>query len=146
MADYLSTQATKLAAVPLQRLATDELGGRIRVAYFDFTVPAGNVATAKTIELTRIPAGARLLGGKIAFEAMSTAGGTAQIQIGDGTTAAKYLGTTSVDTAGISDFGDTAALNYGEKLTSELVLTATTAGEAWAATKTLKGHVAYVLD
>lgn len=144
--DYQSDQVTKLAAVPPQRLATDEEGGRRRTAFAEFTVPAGNVAVAKTIAMLKLPAGARLLGGKIAFEAMSTAGGTAQVTVGDGTTAARFLGTTSVDAAGVAEIGNTVALDFGVKLTAETYIILTTAGEAWAATKKIRLTVDYVAD
>lgn len=146
MAVHKSTQETKRTGTPVKALATNELKGRVRLAYFDFTVPAGGAAVADVVQLTQIPKGGRIIGGALAFTAMSSGAGTAQVQIGDGTTADKYLGTTSVDAAGKATFADTAALNYGEEVAAETVVTATVAGEAWAAAAVLKGHVLYVLD
>ena len=146
MAVLKSDQITNLDAIPQVLGDPREFGGRIRTAYFSFTVPTGDAATSDTVQLTKVPSGARIMGGWFAAEAMTTAGGDASIQIGDGTTAAKYLGTTSVDAAAEADFAHTVALNFGEKLTSELVLTATVITEAWAATKKLTGWVRYVVD
>ena len=144
MAEFLSDQVTKLDASPREQLSTNELGGRVRQAFFNFVVPAGNAAISDTIVLQEVPAGARILGGKIAFEAMSTGAGAASVQLGDGTDATKYLGTTSVDAAGEADFANTVALNYGEKLTQKLRLTATVVTEAWAAGQRFTGHVLFV--
>ena len=146
MAVLKSDQITDLDKIPQVLGDPRDFGGRVRVAYFSFTVPTGDAATSDTVQLTKVPSGARILGGWFAAEAMTTAGGDASIQIGDGTTAAKYLGTTSVDAAAEADFAVTVALNFGEKLTSELVLTATVITEAWAATKKLTGWVRYVVD
>lgn len=141
-----STQETKRTATPPKPLNTNELHGRVRVGYFEFTTPTGGVAVNDTVALTTLPKGARILGGVLAFEAMSSAGGTSQVQLGDGTTADKYLGTTSVDAAGKSEFADTVALGFGQELAAETTITATAVGEAWAAAKKLAGWVRYVLD
>lgn len=146
MTAHKSTQETKRTATPPKMLGTDELGGRVRVAFFAFTVPTATVAADETVDLFTLPKGARLLGGQIAAEAMSTGGAAASIQIGVSGTPAKYLGTTSIDAAAISDFANTVALSYGELLSAETTIIATCKTEAWAATKILKGHVLYVLD
>lgn len=146
MAVHKSTQLANLALSPPVFGDASEGGGRVRKKWFDFTVPAGNAAVNDTVELLRIPKGSRILGGKIATDGMSSGAGAASIQLGDGTTATKYLGTTSVDTAGTSEFANTLALNFGEKLASELLLTATVITEAWAAGKLLKGYVEYAQD
>jgi len=146
MPDYQSDQLANRDAVPQVRNHPAESGGRKRTRHFTFTVPTGDVAVDKTIELGRIPKGAIILGGFFDAEAMSTAGGTAQVQLGDGTTADKYKGTTSVDAASQFDFANTIGLNYGEQLTAELVLTATVKGEAWAATKKIAGDIDYLHD
>lgn len=146
MAVHDSDQITKLNASPPERLPPNESGGRQRIIYFNHTVPAGNAAVSDTIRLQDIAAGDRIVGGFATWEAMSTAGGTAQMQLGDGTTADKYLGTTSVDAAGSTEFANSIALNYGEKVTSKFTLTATVLGEAWAAGQRISGHVKVVRD
>lgn len=146
MTAHLSTQATKRAAIPPRMLSTTESGGKVRVEYFDFTVPTATAAIADTIALVTLPEGARILGGIAVWDAMSSGAGTSQLQIGDGTTAAKYLGTTSVDAAGSADFAHTLALGYGTVPSAAVTLYATVAGEAWAADKVFAGHVLYALD
>lgn len=146
MTAYNSTQETKRTAIPPKPLDTNELKGRVRIAHFRFVVPAGNAAIADTVNLTAIPAGARIIGGNAAWEAMSTGAGTAQIQIGTSATANAYLDTTSVDAAGSAAFANTVALAYGTEVADETVIVATVAGEAWAAGKVLTGHLLYVLD
>lgn len=143
---FKSTQETKRTSTPPKMLATNEHGGRVRISYFDYTVPTATVAVNDTIDLVTLPKGARILGGHAAWEAMSTGAGAAGVTIGDGTTANKYLDTTSVDAAGSCTFADTIALNTGEVLTADTTLVAKGAGEAWAATKTFAGHVLWVLD
>jgi hypothetical protein len=146
MTAHKSVQQTKMTGVPQKALNTNELAGRVRVAYFSFTVPTATAAVNDTIDLTTLPKGARILRGHAAWEAMSSAGGTAQVQIGVSGTANKYLDTTSVDAAGSSAFADTVALNYGEELAAETTLVAKVLGEAWAADKKFVGHVLYVVD
>jgi len=140
MAVFKSDQITKLAAVPSSgTLDVDEGGGRVRAFGFKFTVPVGGVAIADTVQLCKIPAGARILGGVEIHDALAAAGGT--IALGDGTTAAKYMAATVVAAAGRTDFANTRALNCREKLAAELTLTATVAVAALLAGAVLEGHV-----
>lgn len=146
MPDHKSDQITKLEAGPRKFLPPDELAGRKRVSVFTFAVPAAGVAIAETVALCTVPEGARILGGHAAWEAMSTGAGAATMELGDGTTAAKYLEATDIDAAGSANFADTVARNTLEKLTDELTLTATASVEAWAATKKLVGWIEWTLD
>lgn len=141
---FLSDQLTNEALTPPTKTGPQYYGRRV-TKHFTFTVPTATVAVNDLVQLQKIPAGALLLGGFIAFEAMSSGAGDASVQLGDGTTATKYLGTTSVDAAGKATFGDTIALNYGELLTSELTLTAKGITEAWVAGAKLKGHIHYLM-
>lgn len=146
MTAHNSIQEAKRTGIPPKPLDTNELKGRVRLAHFRFVVPAGTAAVNDTVNLTQIPAGARIIGGHAAWEAMSTGAGTAQIQIGTAATANAYLDTTSVDAAGTVAIANTVALGYGAELAAETVIVATVAGEAWAAGKVLTGHLLYVLD
>jgi len=139
-------QSTQMQATALAPNDVNEAGGRLRVAVFEFTTPTGGVGVGDTVQLCKVPKGARIIGGHVDFGAMSSSTGTAQVKIGDGTTANKYLDTTSVDSAGQADFANTAALNMLSVTSSEETITATAAGEAWAAAKTFNGYVLYVLD
>ncbi len=148
MPEHYSTQITKINSVPIQFLPAIDQGGRVRIAFFEFTTPATGVAINDTIQLCKVPKGSRILGGAFANEAMSTAGGAAGVSLGDGTTADKYLAETSVDAAStdLVWFAKTIAKNFGETLAAELTLTATALTEAWAAAKKLWGFVLYALD
>lgn len=146
MTTYYSTQMTKKTASPPQKVEANEERGRVRMSFFDYTVPAGTVLTTDTIQLCEVPAGARLLGGWLATDALSSAGGTAGVSLGDGTTAAKYLSAADCDAAAQHDFAHTLALGFGDVLTEKLILTATPTGEAWAAAADLKGAIYWVMD
>lgn len=145
MATFKSDQITKLTQSLPNQLNPFESTQPDRVEVFTFTVPAGNAAVNDLIQLCEVPAGATLQGGYFVNEAMSTGAGDASIQIGDGTTADKYLGTTSVDAAStaLTWFGVTIAKDFGVVLTSKLTLTAKVITEAWAAGKKLQGKVFY---
>lgn len=144
MTAHKSDQATKRAAGKF--LKTNEFSGTRRVAFFKFTVPAGNAAATDTVELVTLPKGARILGGSYATEAMSTGAGTATLSIGDGTTANKYLDAANVDAAGNGAFAHTVALGFGSELAADTTFVATVGGEAWAAGKVLTGALEFVVD
>lgn len=144
--DHQSVQVAKLAANPPERLATDEQGGRKRVAYGFFTVPVGGVAIAETVAMCMVPKGARILGGQLASEAMSSGGAAASVQVGDGATAARFLGTTSIDAAAVAAFANTMALGFGTKLTADTWIVLTAVTEAWAAGQDIAVAVDYVAD
>ena len=146
MAEHKSDQVANTDSVPMVMNKPNVSHGNVRRQAFSYTVPAGDAAVADTIVLARVPLGSRIYGGVIAHEAMSSGAGDAGLQIGDGTTAAKYLGTTTVDAAGVITFGDTVALNFMEALTGELSVIATVTGEALLAGQTIKGYVEYMLD
>lgn len=146
MAVHKSDQITNLDATPRQQIKTNEWNGRVRVAYWSFATPAGTVAVNDTIELVKLPKGARILHGRAFWEAMSSGAGDASVQIGVSGTAGKYLGTTSVDAAGSAVFADTVALNSGEELAADTTIIATALTEAWAAGKKFNGYVLYVVD
>lgn len=146
MASHNSDQIAKLSATPRSLVKANEAHGRVRIAWWSFTTPAGGVAVSDTVSLVNIPQGARVVGGRIAWEALSSGGGTATVSLGVAGSAAKYLGATDADAAGGAEFGHTVALNHGDALTEDTILVATAGGEAWAASKVVKGYVLYVVD
>lgn len=146
MVAYNSAQMAVLAEHPPGRLTARDAHGTVRMAWFSYTTPAGGCAVDDTIALCRVPRGARLLGGHYTAEAMSSGAGDAAVKFGDGTTADKYLGSTTVDAAAAGSFNDTVARALGSTLSADLVLTATVTGEAWAAGKLLSGYLQYVTD
>ena len=56
-----STQYTKTLNTPSEKLDTNELHGRVRVAYADFTADAAQ----ETINMFKLPDGARIIGGRV---------------------------------------------------------------------------------
>lgn len=139
MADYKSDQYTNATAFPMTPTKSYEKGTKITVL-FTYTVPVGGITTTDRVALAVVPKWAVLMGGKIAQDALGNS-----ITLGDGTTANKYLASTSVASAGASAFADTLALYYQERLAAELVLWATPAVGAWTAGKILKGEITYMI-
>ena len=83
-----SVQAQKIANVPSEKVKTNELTGRVRVAFAEYEASAKQ----STINMFTIPNGARLLSGSVAYDAL---GSSTTISVGyaahtksDGTTEA----------------------------------------------------------
>tara|TARA_R100000388_G_scaffold27916_1_gene21713 strand:+ start:13 stop:462 length:450 start_codon:yes stop_codon:yes gene_type:complete len=81
-----SIQQAKIASTPAQKVKTNELTGRVRVAFAEYEASAEQ----STIHMFSIPNGARLLSGTVAYDAL---GGSTTISVGyaehtkaDGTT------------------------------------------------------------
>lgn len=147
MADYKGVELTQKDSSPQNLLKANESYGRVRMERFTFTTDASlGLATGEKVELVRLPAGARILEGHAAFEAMSSAGGTAGMLIGTSADDDRYLAETSVDSAGSTKFANTVALNHGEEVSVETSIYAKAATEAWAVSKQLNGYVLYVID
>ena len=151
MAQFNSDQVANFLAVPPVFIDPNEHGVP-RIARWSFTAPVGNLATASTVLLCIVPAGAAIIGGRRANDALSSAGGDASVQIGYSNrstpttivSATFFLGTTSVDAAGAGTFADTMALNYGYEPSVDIYLVATVVTEAWVAAGTFNGYVIYI--
>ena len=141
--DYKADQLTNSDIVP-RVMNNSNTDGRVYAKYFSYTIPAGNLAVGKTLELVRMRKGERILEGHFDNTALSTAGGTAGVTVGDGTTATKYKAETSVDGAGSFKFATTPAENQGQELSQDTSIVATVATEAWAAAGTISGYVLYL--
>jgi hypothetical protein len=83
-----SIQQAKIAATPSEKVKTNELAGRVRVAFAQYEASAEQ----STIHMFSIPNGARLLSGSVAYDAL---GSSTTISVGyaahtksDGTTEA----------------------------------------------------------
>ena len=141
--DYKSAQLTNADAVP-KVLNNPNTSGRVYCEYFSYTIPAGDLAVGKTLELVRLRKGMRPILGHLSCTALSTAGGTAGVLVGDGTTANKYMAETSVDAASNIIFLSKPAENRGVELTQDTSIVATVGTEAWAAAGTISGFVMYL--
>jgi hypothetical protein len=147
MTTFKSDQIAALDAAPPVVPKANERHGRLRLHYWSFTTAAGGgPAVNDTVVVARLPRGARILGGRAAAEAMSSGAGTAQVSIGLAGDAARYLETSSVDTAGGLSFADTVARNFGDELAADADVVATVSGEAWAASKKFDGYIVYAVD
>lgn len=143
MATVKSTQKTNRDATPIVKLDPMDVG-KVKVAFFEYTTPTGNLAIGDVIELVVLPANVRILTGYAAWEAMSSGAAVADVIIGISGATSRYLGVTSVDAAGSADFANTIALNFGDKRTAETTIIATAGTEAWIAAKKFFGYVLYV--
>lgn len=139
MADYKSDQYTNATAFPMTPTKSYEKGTKVTVL-FTYTVPVGGITTTDRVALCVVPKDAVLMGGKIAQDALGNS-----IVIGDGTTANKFLASTSVASAGAADFNNTLGTYYQERQSSELIIWATPAVGAWTAGKILKGEINYLI-
>ena len=154
MAFLNSDQMTSLLAAPPKRVQPNDLIGRVRIARWSFTVPAGGVPINDVIRLTKIPKGARIVGGREFHSAMSTGAGAATVEIGtyadDGVDTLldvdAFLAATSVDAAGQTDIANTLVLGALDQLAQDVIVGAKATVEAWAAAGSFEGYLLYVTD
>lgn len=156
MASFDSVQMAKLNATPVQHVRSDE-HGRVRRVTFAWESTA-TPAAADTINLCKLPPGARVLGGKMFWEANTA---TATLGVGISGTANKYTGTASLLTAaptqapaaggaggrdlvGDGTGGTIAAPIIGEVLTSAVTVIGTVAVATLAASKRIYGYLDYL--
>lgn len=139
MSDVKGDNISTLDTRPLEPLESSQWGGRVRCQMDVYE--ADNLASGSTIEIARIPAGARIL--PISCIAADALGSGVTVAAGDSGTAAKYLAATAMNTAGlVTRFNKVDAL--GVKLSSQETIKLTTGGAA--ATGTLRSFVFYTLD
>jgi hypothetical protein len=157
MSDYLtgftklSTALTNVDAVERTFLKPTSAGGRVRAAVFDFESTAATTV-GSTIGLVRLPKGAKILNIFMGWEAMSSGGGTADVDVGlytlDGTAinATLFATNENVDSAGTKlYYGVDATVGSDFYVTQvECILTLVVGGESLAADKYMKGYVLYV--
>ena len=145
-----STQYAKTLDTPSVKLDTNELHGRVRVAYADFTASAAQ----ETINMFKLPNGARIIGGRVNHAAL---GSSTTLSIGHaaydnaaGTTVAADVDEYKAAAAStsVSAFNIAATTALGENSVVDapdgLVVTATTAGAN--ATGLIEVQMTYVLD
>lgn len=157
MATVNSIQAQAIADFASQiygPLKPNQHYGRVRIAWFDYKSAASGPAVGDIIRLTKLPKGAKVIDYKIVTEAMSSGAGTAGADIGDDGDADRYEAARSFDAAAtitptsrIENTGDAVpAIGLGHELTTERWFQLTVTGEAFAASKQLRGYVAFVVD
>ena len=145
-----SVQYAKTLDTPSVKLDTNELHGRVRVAYADFTAAGAQ----ETISMFKLPNGARIIGGRVNHAAL---GSSTTLSIGHaaydnaaGTTVAADVDEYKAAAAStsVSAFNVAATTALGENSVVDapdgLVVTATTAGAN--ATGLIEVQMTYVLD
>jgi len=154
MATVYSTQKTKWSQnVPSEKIDTNELSGKVRVAYADYE--ASSLSSGDVIEMFNLPNGARVIDGYLAYDAL---GASTTLSVGyaahtdaDGATvsaaAAAYLAATSTASAGRTDVCATIALGSGSVTDADkdgVPVTVTMGGASGTGTIQLVIH--YVAD
>jgi len=145
-----SVQFGKTQDTPSVKLDTNELHGRVRIAYADFTANAAQ----ETINFFRVPNGARIIGGRVNHIAL---GGSTTLSVGHaayvnaaGTTVAadpdEYKAAAASTSVSAFNIAATTALGENSIVDAPegLVVTATTAGGN--ATGKIEVQMTYVLD
>ena len=145
-----STQFTKTLNTPSEKLDTNELHGRVRIAYADFTAAGAQ----ETINFFKLPDGARIIGGRVNHIALGSSttlsiGHAAYVNAAGATVAAdvdEYKAAAA--STSVSAFNIAATTVLGENSLVDapdgLVITATTAGAN--ATGLITVQMTYVLD
>ena len=138
MANNNSTQITNMNAYKDTANAT---GGRVRKAYWSCTVPTSGAGD--TMTLTKIPKGARVLGGGIQFSVAQ--GATATWAIGISGTTGKYRAAATANNTTMNLFASTPTENFGTETTAEETIIATVAAAAGTAATSV-GYIEYMTD
>lgn len=136
---YSEQRANDIASPPVPNNANT--AGRVLRKWFDLNTTARPINIGDTVELVKVPVKARLVGGRMDFEAM---GASATLALGVSGTPAKYLAAASVAAIGSLPFMTTHALNFGEDVAAEFILLGTAAGANYAANKRLSGYIEYI--
>ncbi len=155
MASFDSTQIAKLNAVPVQHIRSDE-HGRVRRAYFAWENATATPAAADTINLCKLPPGARVMGGEMYWEANTAA---ATFNVGIAGSASKYTPTNAplltAATVGAAAggggpymFGGSGGTNaaplVGEVQASPITLIGTVGVATLTANKRIVGYIDYL--
>ena len=145
-----SVQFAKTLDTPSVKLDTNELHGRVRVAYADFTADAAQ----ETINMFKLPDGARIIGGRVNHAALGSsttlsighaayvnaAGTTVAADVDEYKAAAASTSLTSFNIATTTALGENSVVDAPDGL----IVTATTAGAN--ATGLITVQMTYVLD
>jgi hypothetical protein len=161
MATFNSTQMAKLNSTPVQHVRSDE-HGRVRRAFFAWEDATLTPVAGDTINLCKLPPGARVMNGKLFWET-NTATATLAIGIAGSTgkysavpallTAAPVIqvstggatgGCGGFDLCGAGTGGTNAAPVVGEVLSGPVTVIGTTAVATLAANKRICGWIDYL--
>lgn len=144
MAIVKSDQLTNKDATPPVHLKANEEHGRLRVLHFTKTVAnPTDMTIGDFCELVELPAGSRVLLGRVGWEAMGTG---ATMDIGISGTEDKYLAAENVAAAGQAFFASTLGQNMGAEETDKVRIRAKAEGADFTADKKIEGWVLFALD
>jgi aspartate 1-decarboxylase len=154
MATLYSNQKTKWSQnVPSEKIDTNELGGRMRIAFADITLASAQIGDV--VELVNLPNGARIIDGYLTNAALGSSTtlsvGNAAYKNAAGTVvalgAASYLAATATSSAARTDIFATQALGANSVVDANqdgLPITATLAGGT--ASGVVQIAIRYVVD
>nr|BAR28383.1 TonB-dependent receptor domain protein [uncultured Mediterranean phage uvMED] len=146
-----SIQQAKIAATPSEKVKTNELAGRVRVAFAEYEA----TTEQSTIHMFSLPNGARILGGRLAHDALNSSttlsvGHNAYINSAGTTVAAdvdEFKASGSSASATSAAIATTIALGENSVVDADkdgLPVSVTLAGANGAGTIQL--HMTYVID
>jgi len=146
-----SIQQAKIAATPSEKVKTNELAGRVRVAFAEYEASAEQ----STIHMFSLPNGARILGGKLSHDALGSSttlsvGHAAYVDSSGSTVALdvdEFKAAASSASAGSANVANTIALGENSVVDADkdgLPVTVTIAGAD--ATNTIQLTMMYVID
>lgn len=146
-----SIQQAKIAATPSEKVKTNELAGRVRVAFAEFEASAEQ----STIHMFSLPNGARILGGRLAHDALGSSttlsvGHNAYVDSSESTVAAdvdEFKAAASSASASSAAIATTIALGENSVVNANkdgIPVSVTLAGAN--GTGTIQLHMTYVID
>jgi hypothetical protein len=140
MAVLNATQMAKLTSFPIDYPEVADVGGRLRI--FNEKITLAGQTTADTIQVAKLPRGARVLFGVL----VSTVSlGSSTIAIGVSGTAGKYRAASVFASADAPTFFGVAA-NVGEPLTAEETVIITIGAASLPGAGTLRVMMVYTVD
>lgn len=147
-ATLYGTNATKRNQAIPQLIPQGEAGGRVLLAYDEYTLTADLSAT-DAIKMMKLPAGARVLRATMYTSDLDGSGGT--LDVGweangvDSAEAAGFISNADVTSAGIFEMA-AAAAGLFKKFGAETQVVVTVDGDTDATSGTIKLAVEYVID
>ena len=146
-----SIQQARIASTPSEKVKTNELAGRVRVAFAEYEASAEQ----STIHMFSLPNGARILGGRLAHDALGSSttlsvGHNAYVDSSESTVAAdvdEFKAAASSASASSAAIATTIALGENSVVNANkdgIPVSVTLAGAN--GTGTIQLHMTYVID
>jgi hypothetical protein len=137
-----STQYANRVAVPTKANPKNTFG-KVYRAYFTAETLAAGGAIGDWINAVVLPAGARIVGGRLTWDAMT--GGTQQVEVGYTGATAQFLASVAMGTSeGDVNFAELLSDGFGDALATETTIQILNSVAAWTASKTIAGYVEFI--